>query len=517
MQSEWELPARHGPGDLVAWSGEGTAFTAVDLLRHAAIVAEQLPAMPAGAEVLVLCRDPYALAVSALAAWRTGTLVALPPNLGRETIADLVRGDRIRTILHDGNWETGIDVSAVVGATLSSVAPFPGRVLLRGDQPLATLYTSGSTGDRRRSVKLACQLLAEARLLGEMLGINPSDRILASVPSQHIYGLLVGVLTPLMHGAAIVCGSPLLAEEVAARAHETGASVLASVPAHLRALSTLAPGDLAGVRLIVSSSAPLDPGTAAQLARFRAQLVELFGSTETGGIALRRPPDDRWRPLPGITVTAAADGGMLLDSPFLDPRGPRPYAGADRIALGDDGSFRHLGRADGVLKIAGRRIAPDEIEARLRTIAGVVDASVTAVAAGGGRGHEIWAIAVAPSLDADTIRRRLLDWFDPVMLPRRLRLVSEIPREATGKITLQGWRDLFGEAKHRRDFEVASRLLCGPFRGLPGPRRRGDPQRHRVDGEHACLARADPPATALARQIPPAGPTRGHADFTAHA
>jgi acyl-coenzyme A synthetase/AMP-(fatty) acid ligase/3-hydroxymyristoyl/3-hydroxydecanoyl-(acyl carrier protein) dehydratase len=304
---------------------------------------------------------------------------------------------------------------------------------------------------------VAAQLFGEARVLGVALDLRPSDRLLASVPAQHIYGLLVGILAPLANGASLVCGNPLLAEEVAALVRASGASVLVSVPAHLRALASLGPGDLAGVRSIVSSSAPLDTATATQLARFQAKVIELFGSTETGGIATREAPDDRWRPLPGVVVTAAPDGTMLLDSPFLDPDGPRPYAAADRIALTEGGAFRHLGRADGVLKIAGRRITLDEIEGHLRKVAGVIDASVTAVPAEGGRGHEVWALVVAPSLDVETIRRGLGDWLDPVMAPRRLRLVSEIPREATGKVPLQRWRTLFGQPEDTRDFAVQSR------------------------------------------------------------
>jgi acyl-coenzyme A synthetase/AMP-(fatty) acid ligase/3-hydroxymyristoyl/3-hydroxydecanoyl-(acyl carrier protein) dehydratase len=452
----WELLARHGPDDLVAWSSEHGALTATDLRRHAASVVRQIPATTSGEEVLILCRDRYTFTVGALAAWATGHVIILPPNLRANTVSELARRRNVRVVLHDGNWEGGVDLAHLLTAPATGDLPTLGRLLLRDDQPIATLITSGSTGERRDFTKLASQLLGEAELLGEVLCIRRGDRLLASVPPQHIYGLLVGILIPLMHGASMFCDTPLLAEEVAALARQGGATVLVSVPAHLRALAGLAPRDLDGLRLIVSSSSPLEAATAAQIGRFPARAVEIFGSTETGGIALRESLDDRFRPLPGVFVAASPDGILLLDSPFLDPRAPRPYVAADRIAP-CEGGFRHLGRTDSVLKIAGRRVALPEVEERLRAIEGVTDASVTAVEVVEGRGHEIWALAVAPSLDAGTIRRELLDWLDPVMVPRRLRVVSAIPREPTGKLPLERWHELFGESPGRGEIPVESR------------------------------------------------------------
>jgi 3-hydroxymyristoyl/3-hydroxydecanoyl-(acyl carrier protein) dehydratase len=236
--------------------------------------------------------------------------------------------------------------------------------------------------------------------------------------------------------------------------------VLVSVPAHLRGLSTLADGDLAGVRQIISSGAPLDNDTAMQLDRFGARVTEVLGSSETGGIAYRRPPEDWWHPLPGVDVQVDADGRLLLDSPYADP--PRPYLGADRIELGREGAFRHLGRADGVVKVAGKRVSLSEMEQRLRAIPGVRDAAVTAVAVESGRGNEIWAVVAGEAVAPSTIRNALRQWFDPVVLPRRLRVVQALPREATGKLTRQRLLSLFEgdmttEGQGRRDFDVQSR------------------------------------------------------------
>jgi hypothetical protein len=251
----------------------------------------------------------------------------------------------------------------------------------------------------------------------------------------------------------------LLAESIAATARGSGATVLAGVPVHLKALATLEPRELNGVRLIVSSGAPLEPEVSVQLGRFSADTVELLGSTETGGIAWRRPPEDWWRPLPGVSVSANENGTILVDSPFLDPHAARPHLGADRIERNDAGLFKHLGRMDGVIKIAGTRVVLSEMERRLRALEGVEDAAITAVPVPGGRGHEIWAMVVAPRLDAEAIRKALLAWFDPVALPRRFRWVDEIAREATGKLSLRRWQEVFGVGgtANRREFEGTGR------------------------------------------------------------
>lgn len=457
----WPLLQKHAPDDLVACAG-GSLFTARDLHWSVKTLAADLPASTQGAEALVLCADRYAFLVGLLASWRRGYSVALPPNAQPATLRELISGERVRLLLHDGNAKAGIDVSAAVGRAPLEALAAEGAWTLPADLQLATLYTSGSSGDRRPHGKTVRQLLGEAEVLGRLLAFTPSDRVLATVPPQHIYGLLLGILVPLAHGAAIACGTPLQAEEIAARVRDTGATVLASVPAHLRALSSLGTRDLPGVRLIVSSSAPLEREVSRQLQRFPTRTVELFGSTETGGIAWRESLDEWWHPLPGLSVRAAPDGRLLLNSPLLDPRLPAPFVGADRIEVGDSLGFRHLGRADGVIKIAGKRVSTAEVEERLRAMEGISDAAATSVPAPGGRGREIWAVFVAPSLDVADVRRNLRAWFDPVVLPRRLRRVEQIPREATGKLPLRAWRRLFAtgaESSHDAQsmFEVTGR------------------------------------------------------------
>src|SRR5690606_24867425 len=146
------------------------------------------------------------------------------------------------------------------------------------------------------------QLLGEARALVDTFGVREGSRVLAMVPPHHIYGLLFGVLVPLVSGGALYRHTPLMAPEVAA-ALAMDIDVLVTVPAHLRALG-LAPERQPPVARIFSSSAPLVPEVAQKLrARFGWTVTEVFGSTETGGIGWRDSGGEGpWTPLPGVEV-----------------------------------------------------------------------------------------------------------------------------------------------------------------------------------------------------------------------
>jgi acyl-coenzyme A synthetase/AMP-(fatty) acid ligase len=120
------------------------------------------------------------------------------------------------------------------------------------------------------------------------------------------------------------------------------------VPAHLRALRLLDPGQLPELARVFSSAAPLPPDTAKMLhARFGLAVTEVLGSTETGGIASRvsgpeivhaddaAMPARVWTPLPhvevGVEGGADGNGRLIVNSPFLPPEGPRPWPTADRV------------------------------------------------------------------------------------------------------------------------------------------------------------------------------------------
>lgn len=436
----FDLLAAHADHELIAVGGEG-ARTAGELRRDVLAVAARLPPPSPGSEVEVICGDRYFFAVGVLAAWEAGHAVALPPNTQPEVVRHLSHRPGVVALLHDVDSDEGIDLRRWLG---EGPAPTRGLRPLAEGRIAATVYTSGSSGDHQACPKTAGQLLGEAAVLAATFGVARGQRIVATVPPHHIYGLLFGTLLPLCAGASFVRTTPFHAETIAATVREFAADVLVSVPVHLRSLTVLERGDLPELRRVFSSGAPLPEATAVELAgRFGMRVVEVFGSSETGGIAWRvAGAGEPWLPLPGVQVDVDASGRLLLDSPFLPPEEPRPYVAGDRVALREGGRFDLLGRHDGVIKVGSKRVSLAEVESRLLALPGVVDAAVAAVVVGGARGHElIAAVVMRPGTEraeaAAEIRRGLLCWFDPVVVPRRIKIVDILPREANGKLRRQ--------------------------------------------------------------------------------
>jgi len=443
-------PIVHAPADRVAL-GDAGGRTAGALLADAGRVGRALSHHPAG-EVLLISEDRYHFAAGLLGAWWAGHAVLLPPNGQPESVRELARAPGVRAFLHDrpGTGE-GTDLRTLLGGE-----PLPGRPPpLPDERHVATVTTSGSTGPHQRCPKTAGQLLGEADVLRETFATGPAAVVLATVPAHHIYGLLFSVLLPLRAGAAFVRESPLQPEAVTAALRRHRATHLVSAPAHLRALETA--DEAPPLERAFSSGAPLPASTARALhARFGWSVAEIYGSTETGGIGWREGPEQAWLPFPGVDVRCGEGDRLLLDSPRLAPGEPRPYAAADRIALAGSGRFVLLGRTDGVVKVAGKRVSVAEVEARLLALPGVRDAAVLAEEVGGTRGQELAVAAVAPGWTAERLRRALSGWLDPVTLPRRIRLVDRLPREESGKLPRQRLRALFQGAPKLRRLEVAA-------------------------------------------------------------
>lgn len=463
------VPLVHPPGAPVAVGGAG-ARTAGALLRDARAIAARLPAGPG--EVLVVCGDRYRVAAAALGAWLRGQTVALPPSAQPEAVRSLAARPGVAALLHDAAVADAHDVRAwLVEEGAEDLADGSWPAPLDPGAPAATVYTSGTTGAHQACPKTFGQLLGEARALAETFALGPGDVVLPTVPPHHIYGLLFGVLAPLQAGATFARETPLHAETVAATARRLGATALVSTPAHLRGLTTLARADLPPLRRVFSSGAPLPRATArALLAGPGLAVTEVYGSSETGGIGWRvdgrsdedgaedRSQETAWTPLPGVQVAAGAEGRLLLRSPFAPPDAT-PYVGEDRIDALPDGRFLLRGRIDGVLKVAGKRVALAEVEARLLALPSLADAAALALESAA-RGHEIAAVVVPRARDPEPaevvaeVRRELLRWFDPVVVPRRIKVVAALPREASGKLQRGRLLGLLGLAPRRREFEV---------------------------------------------------------------
>lgn len=427
-----KLPLReHGPRDLVCFGGQG-ARTRAELVRYADAVATRLPAAPAGSKVVLACVDRYHFAASLLAVWQRGLTAALPPNGQVETVRDLRALAGVVELLHDRDEDEGLDVRT---CEPSEGTETDYALKLSPSQPALIVYTSGSTGEPTPHVKSLEQLLAEPSMWIEDFALA-RRLVVSAVPAHHIYGLLFGVLVPLLGGGAMSRRTPVMPSEVLREISQAKAQVLVAVPPHLRALAAYQEQPWPALERLFSSAAPLPEATDAALLARGVRATQVLGSTETGGIGMRESCSELWRALPGVKLEVDGEGGLEVRSPWASAE-DKSVRTADRVEL-REGGFAHLGRTDSVVKVGGKRVDLREVEQRLCAIPGVTDARVLEAGTPSLRGLELWAVvecAEPEKLSVQGIKETLSAHLESVVMPRRFRLVSALPRGASGKVT----------------------------------------------------------------------------------
>lgn len=399
--------------------------------------------LPTACHVLNLCEDRHRFLLGFCAAMLRGQTTLLPHSRAPEVVGEMAARypDSYCLIDHDGAPQP-----PRAHRIPDCLPRDPGGPLPRVDAGLCVAigFTSGSTGvpgaNPKRWANFRASSARNSALLRRLCDAAAADviepdavgHIVATVPSQHMYGMELTVLLPLLGRFAVHSGRPFYPAEVAAALAEVPAPrLLVTTPVHLRALlksdQPLPP--LAG---IVCATAPLSAELAqAAEARFGAPVQELFGSTETCVIAERRTAcDTDWRLYDDITLRPQPDG-TEVEAPWFDA----PVRLADCLALLPQRRFRLSGRHADLLEIAGKRASLAELTARVLALPGVEDAAVFQADAADASGvRRIVALVVAPGTSEAALLAALRPAIDPVFLPRPLKCVERLPRNATGKL-----------------------------------------------------------------------------------
>lgn len=407
---------------------------------------------------LIHCEQPFNFAAALLAVLHSGKRAVVAPGFQPGMVEQL--RPAFDQIIGEGPLGA-IDASALEPAAFAFAPLAPRKALI-------DLFTSGSSGEPKRVEKSLDQLDTEASVLeacwGEAIG---RATVVATVPHHHIYGMLFRLVWPLGAGRpfdAALCTDPALLHERLARA---GEAVIVSSPAHLArlpeliALESLRPA----TRAIFSSGGPLPAAAALEFKRrLGAAPIEVYGSTETGGVAWRTQSEGEdgaaWTPFPGMTVEVDAEGALRLRSPYLPDS--EWLTMSDAVELLADGRFRLKGRLDRVAKIEGKRVSLPELEQGLRQHPWVLDAAVVPLA---GRKEKLGAIVVLrePARLREqgrqrliaALRERLLERFDRVVVPRHWRFPERLPTDARGKLTAQALSALFLQKSRSDDAPAA--------------------------------------------------------------
>ncbi|WP_153117029.1 AMP-binding protein [Rhodocyclus tenuis] len=420
------------PPEQVLTYRDGQALCRDDFLCDILWLAERLPE---GAHVLNLSHDRYWFAVGLFAAISRGALSLLPNSPAVEHLAAVCAGVPHLVCLGDQDVSPLAGVNYLrVGEAVPATGPRPEMPRIACEQRIACVFTSGSTGTPQPHFKtfgrMWLAIAAGAERLWDAAGGRCS--VIGTVPLRHMYGLESSVLLPLWAGGRMSARTPFFPADVAAALAELPAPrLLVTTPFHLTKLLD-ADVEMPAVAALLSATAPLSPALAARAEeRFGAPLLEIYGSTETGQLATRRPARQLdWQVLPGITMRQE-NGETFVSGGHLEA----PQALNDHVEMLGPGEFSLLDRKADMINVVGKRTSLAMLNHLLARVPGVRDGVFCLPPAGrDDEARRLAAFVVAPGVSANEILSALRPQLDPVFLPRPIIFVDLIPRDGNGKV-----------------------------------------------------------------------------------
>lgn len=343
----------------------------------------------------------------------------------------------------------------------------------RGEEAALIMYTSGTTGASKGAVLSHNHVLATVTGLLSAWAWQADDVLLLPLPLFHTHGLVVGLHCALAMGATVRLRTGFDATETVGTLSSGGATLFFAVPTiYTRLLDLLAeseePVAFPAVRLFCSGSAPLPAEVHNEFERLTGKrILERYGMTETGmnfsnPYAGPRVAGTVGTPLPGVfarIVDAAGqdlpggeEGELLLrgsnvfdeywrapqktaESFVQDELGNRWFLTGDLARMDPlTGYVTLLGRRHELIISGGLNIYPREVEEMLTTFPGIEEAAVVGEVDAEWGEAPVAYLVCSCAIDEGELERYCRGQLASYKLPRRLRFVEELPRNAMGKV-----------------------------------------------------------------------------------
>ena len=385
----------------------------------------------------------------------------------RETLAALP-GDFAIATLGDGR---GIERQA------RRADPQPALAATDPDDVVVMVYTSGTTGRSKGAMLTYENLASNVTALHEIWGWQRNDVLLHALPVFHVHGLIVALHCALLGGSRVLFQPRFDVRQM--RDSLASATVMMGVPTFYTRLlddPDFGPGDCRNMRLFISGSAPLLAETSETFAaRSGHRILERYGMTEAGMITSNPLEGERLAgtvgyPLPGVALRVVDKHGAELphgETGAVQIRGPNVFRGywrqpektaaefctdgffrtGDLGRLAPDGRLTLVGRGKDLIISGGYNIYPKEIETCLDEVPGIRESAVIGVAHDD-LGEAPVAVIVADDggdLDESEILASLEDRLARFKRPRRIVSVTELPRNAMGKVQKQQLRETYAD------------------------------------------------------------------------
>jgi long-chain acyl-CoA synthetase len=348
--------------------------------------------------------------------------------------------------------------------------------------------TSGTTGTVKLAQLSHRNLLANATQVANFMGGREGqERVLAVLPMFHIYGLMTGLLHPVLSASTVILVTRFEAAQTLDVLVRDRPTIFPLVPAICDALSNeIQRRDprpkITGLRICISGAAPLPIEVAQRFERLTGgRVVEGYGMSESSPVTHANPPDHpRYGsiglPMPDTScrivdlergerdVPVGQPGELLISGPqvmsgyfgnpdetqralWIDPQGRTWLRTGDVVRMDEDGFFQVLDRKKDMIIRSGLKVYPAKVERVLLTHSRIADAAVI------GRAHPIHTEEVLAFivLKADDVEREKLveelrglcrEHLAPYEVPAKFEFAERIPRSALGKLLKKELRKL---------------------------------------------------------------------------
>ncbi|MDS7967158.1 AMP-binding protein [Acinetobacter sp. V117_2] len=380
--------------------------------------------------------DSYEFLVLLFAALLAKKQVLLPPNRVRELEQDFA-AQHIYFLKRQS-------VESVVPLSLTLDDDFL-------EQAQLYFYTSGSTGQPKKIPRTLKQLLNEVQGLSQSFVFENDAIAIATVSHQHIYGLLFKLLLPLATGRCFYIPQVAYPEDVVQVQKQLRtlslSNYLISSPALLKRWTTDVV--LEQCQMVFSSGGKLESGVRPLV---NCLIIEVLGSSETGGIAHRAKDDDVWTPFANVAIRIEDHQLMVKSNHAYED---------DWITTGDRAewadhlckSFQLLGRTDRIIKLEEKRLSLDAIEQSIQVLVEVKQCHVLVFE------HEhrqmLGCIVVlteqareqlqkqGKAVFVGHLKQQLKDHLETLAIPRQWRFLSQLPQNTQSKLDKSYLKTLF--------------------------------------------------------------------------
>lgn len=405
-----------------------------------------------GCYAINLCGNRYLFLVGLCAAILRGHTTLLPPNHNIATQQQLSEDYARCYVIHDGcDIHQDLNSLNLLSVPVQSATDAESMNIPNIDDDfLACIsFTSGSTGRSKPNLKY-WRTLHRSSSINYAFMIPDCDTTLyqlATMPSQHMWGLETSALLPLFSPVCMSDAKPLFPQDVI----DTFSLLpeprqLVSTPVHLRALCASMQSSLSAHSVLCATS-PLTVELAKTVEeKFSAPLREVYGCSEVGSMAVRRTATEKaWLRFSGIDFHQSGEVTTATAEHL-----PGPTELQDFIELRGDNHFVLAGRATDLVKIAGKRGSLFDINQTLLTFDGLEDGIVIHPATTGQTTRLVAIVALKAGVEKAELITFLKQRLDSAFVPRPVYVVDALPREPNGKLLRKHIDALHASLKKKR-------------------------------------------------------------------